>query len=110
MGVSAQVSLFLQPNQSSLYTTQGSEKFGSLLIQNRSVPSKVRHWCFRTVPFVFITSVFRRMPFSGMLRRVALIRTDISEDCIDFIIRVKRMSELGITLVVTSNRSTLQSA
>jgi hypothetical protein len=40
-----------------------------------------------------------------MLRRVALVRTDVSEECIAYIIRVTRMSELGTTLAVTSNRS-----
>jgi hypothetical protein len=39
--------------------------------------------------------------------RVAVVRTDISEERIAFIIRVKKVSELGTTLAVTSNRSTL---
>jgi hypothetical protein len=43
-----------------------------------------------------------------MLRRVALVRTDVSEERRAFIIRVKRIGELGITLVVTSNRRTLR--
>jgi hypothetical protein len=41
-----------------------------------------------------------------MLRRVALVRTDISEESIAPIVRVTRISELGETLAVTSNRST----
>jgi hypothetical protein len=41
------------------------------------------------------------------LRRVAIVRTDISEERIAFIIRVTRSRELGTTLAVTSNRSTL---
>jgi hypothetical protein len=48
------------------------------------------------------------MVSSGMLRRVALVRTDVSEECSAFIIRVTRISELGTTLAVTSNRRTLR--
>jgi hypothetical protein len=43
-----------------------------------------------------------------MLRRVALVRTDVSEECIASIIRVPGISELGTTLAVTSNRRTLR--
>jgi hypothetical protein len=39
------------------------------------------------------------MASSGMLRRLALVRTDISEDLCAFI-RVARIGELGTTLVV----------
>jgi hypothetical protein len=38
---------------------------------------------------------------------VALVRTDVSEKNIAYIIRVTRIRELGTTLAVTSNRSTL---
>jgi hypothetical protein len=48
------------------------------------------------------------MPSSGMLRRVALVRTDVSEKRSASIITVTRIGELGTTLAVTSNRSTLQ--
>jgi hypothetical protein len=47
------------------------------------------------------------MAFPGMLRRVAHIRTDISEECSASIIWVARIGGLGI-LAVTSNRSTLR--
>jgi hypothetical protein len=47
------------------------------------------------------------MASSGMLRRVALVRTDVSEELSAFIIRVTRIGELG-TLAVTSNRRTLR--
>jgi hypothetical protein len=47
------------------------------------------------------------MSSSGMLRRVALVRTDVSVEVTASIIRVTRIDELG-TLAVTSNRSTLR--
>jgi hypothetical protein len=43
---------------------------------------------------------------SGMLRRVALVRTDVSEELSASFIRVTRISELGTTLALTSNRRT----
>jgi hypothetical protein len=46
---------------------------------------------------------------SGMLRRVALVRTDVSEEHSSSFIRVTRMSELGTKLGVTSNRIFLRS-
>jgi hypothetical protein len=48
------------------------------------------------------------MASSGMLRRVAVVRTDISEEPSASIIRVTRLGELGTTLAVTSNRRTLR--
>jgi hypothetical protein len=44
----------------------------------------------------------------GMLRRVALVRTDVSEELIASLIRVTRIGELGPTLAVISNCSTLR--
>jgi hypothetical protein len=46
----------------------------------------------------------------GMLRRVALVRTDVSEEPGASFIRVTRIGELGTTLAVTSNRRTPQRA
>jgi hypothetical protein len=43
----------------------------------------------------------------GMLCRVALVRTDVSEESIYSIIRVTRIGERGTTLALTSDRSTL---
>jgi hypothetical protein len=41
-----------------------------------------------------------------MLRRVALVRTDVSEELSASFIRVTKIGELGTTLAVTSNRRT----
>jgi hypothetical protein len=43
------------------------------------------------------------MSFFGILRGVALIRTDVSEEISASIIRVTIICELGTTLAVTSN-------
>jgi hypothetical protein len=48
------------------------------------------------------------MASSGMLRRVALVRTEISEERSASFIRVTRICELGTTLAVTSNRRMLR--
>jgi hypothetical protein len=50
--------------------------------------------------------IHRAMPSFGILCRVALVRTDVSEVFIAFIIRAIRISELGLTLAVTSKRHT----
>jgi hypothetical protein len=47
------------------------------------------------------------MVSSGILRRVALVRTDVSEELSASFIRATRISELGTMLAVTSNRRTL---
>jgi hypothetical protein len=42
------------------------------------------------------------MASSGMLRRVALVRTDVSEELSSSFIRVTRIGELGTVLAITS--------
>jgi hypothetical protein len=49
-----------------------------------------------------------RLPSSGMLRRMAVVRTDVSEELSASVIRVARIGELGTTLAVNFNRSTLR--
>jgi hypothetical protein len=44
-----------------------------------------------------------RMPSSGMLRRVALVRTDVSEELRASVISVITIGELGTTLAVTTS-------
>jgi hypothetical protein len=48
------------------------------------------------------------MASSGKLRRVALVRSDVSEELNGFFIRVTRIGELGTTLAVSSNQRTLR--
>jgi hypothetical protein len=48
------------------------------------------------------------MASSGMLRRVALARADVSEDRSASFFRVTRIGELGTTLGVTSKRRTMR--
>jgi hypothetical protein len=45
-----------------------------------------------------------------MLRRVALVKTDVSEELSASFIRVTRIGELGTTQAVTSNRRTLRAS
>jgi hypothetical protein len=45
---------------------------------------------------------------SGMLRRVALVRTDVSEEPGASFIRVTKIGELGTTQAATSNRRMLR--
>jgi hypothetical protein len=47
------------------------------------------------------------MASSGMLRHMALVRTDVSEELSASFVKVTRINEVGATLAVTSNRRTL---
>jgi hypothetical protein len=53
--------------------------------------------------YLNLRNLVRRMASSGMLRRVDLVRTDVSEACIASIIRVTCIGELGTALAETSN-------
>jgi hypothetical protein len=44
----------------------------------------------------------------GILRGVALVRTDVSEELSSSYNRVTRLGELGTTLAVTSNRRSVR--
>jgi hypothetical protein len=57
---------------------------------------------------LFVCQLLCRMASPGMLRRVALVRTDVSEEPNASFIRETRIGELGATLAVTSNRRTLR--
>jgi hypothetical protein len=48
------------------------------------------------------------MVSSGLLRHVALVRTDVSEEPGASFIRVTKIGELGTTKAATSNRRMLQ--
>jgi hypothetical protein len=48
------------------------------------------------------------MVTSGMLRRVALVSSDVSEELSAFFIMVTRIGELGTTLSVTTDRRMLR--
>jgi demethoxyubiquinone hydroxylase (CLK1/Coq7/Cat5 family) len=55
------------------------------------------------VRFEVFTAVTMKKLSSAMLRHVALVRTDVSEEHSASIIRVTRIGELGTTLEVISN-------
>jgi hypothetical protein len=42
------------------------------------------------------------VPFSAMLHRVALVKTDVLEDRVVSIIRLTRIGELGTTLAINT--------
>jgi hypothetical protein len=48
------------------------------------------------------------MVSSGMLRHVALVRTDVSDEIVASFIGVIRIGELGTTIAVNINRRTLR--
>jgi hypothetical protein len=53
-------------------------------------------------------TAYRRMAYSGLLRREALVRIYVSEGISASFIGVTRIGELGTTLAVTSNRRPLR--
>jgi hypothetical protein len=69
---------------------------------------KLHTFLILTQDRVVITFLLRRMVSSEMLRRVALVRTDVSEEPSASFIRVTRIIELGTILAATNNRRTLR--
>jgi hypothetical protein len=57
-----------------------------------------------TLKCMKLKKIERRMASSGMLRHVALVRTNVLEDLSASIIRVTRIGVLGTTLAVTGYR------
>jgi hypothetical protein len=65
------------------------------------------YWVLVDFYFHCVYHLHLRMPSSGMLRHVALVITDVSEEPSTSIIRVTRIGELGTTLAVTNSKRTL---
>jgi hypothetical protein len=76
--------------------------------QSIQLPNSTSHTMGFMTIYIKVRPFYWRRPYSGMSRHVALVRTDVSEEGIAFFIRVTWIGELGTTLVVTSNRSTLR--
>jgi hypothetical protein len=71
-------------------------------VESKLVTKYVRWWSFENV-------MAMKNGSSGKLRRVALVRTDVSEELSASFIMVARIGGLGTTLALTSNRRTLHS-
>jgi hypothetical protein len=65
-------------------------------------------WCTWKQTVLHNHILYWRMASSGLLRRVALVRTDVSEEPGVSLIRVTKIGELGTTQAATSNRRTLR--
>jgi hypothetical protein len=57
---------------------------------------------------VAVSTLSEECRLSEMLRLVALVRTDVSEEIRASFIRVTRIGEIGTTLTVTNNQRTLR--
>jgi hypothetical protein len=78
------------------------------------VPFRLAFWKYTILPpgkspvrFEVSRRWLWRMETSGMLRRVNLVRTDVSEELSASIIRATIIGELGKSLAVTGNRHSL---
>jgi hypothetical protein len=78
--------------------------------QQRTLPQRANHSTLFSATCINPRQLhlILRMVSFGTLHRVALVRTDVSEELSASFIRVTRICELGTTLAVTSNRRTLQ--
>jgi hypothetical protein len=72
--------------------------------------SKKTPLCHLSFIFARDLCVHKRMASSGMLRRVPLVRPDVSAESSASFIRVTRICELGTTLAVTRNTKYLFAA
>jgi hypothetical protein len=105
-----------QINLALIYTTSGGRSV--IVVRLRTKSHRVFICCYyiSTVMCYFhslkimISSALERwgMASSGMLRRVALVRTDVSVELSASLIRVTRIGELETTLAVTINWRTLR--
>jgi hypothetical protein len=84
---------------------QYSREFPQRVVSYQSFPvvNQTRKDTERRRRNVVEDSSERRMVSSGMLRRVALVRTDVSEEPSASFIRVTRIGELGTMPVVTTD-------
>jgi hypothetical protein len=94
------------------FTVYYVDSFTSLCMYMMIVPHrKHTYWHPRSITGIALFYYVRRcwrMVSSGMLRRVALVRTDVSEEPSASFIRVTRIGELGTALAATSNRRKLR--
>jgi hypothetical protein len=80
----------------------------SFVISGKALLLKqVPHPLFLDMKLLDIYILWRKVSYR-MLRLVALVRTDVSEEPSASFIRVTRIGELGTTLAVTSNRHMLR--
>jgi hypothetical protein len=83
------------------------DSFTSVYVDNVRTSQETHLWLSTACDgnsFIFLL----RMVSSGLLRRVALVRTDVSEETGASFIRMTKVGELGTTQVATSNRLTLR--
>jgi hypothetical protein len=91
------------------WVTQRNELYYWERVCNTEPTAVVKRTFMQTMAWKkYVQEQFWRMVSSGMLHRVALVRTGASQNCIASIIRVTSIGELGRTLAVTCNRSTLR--
>jgi hypothetical protein len=74
------------------------------LVVTRATQSHVPKDGIMHVRFKVFTAVTMKNAVFWDIRHVALVRTDVSNERITYIIKVTRMNELGTMLAVTSNR------
>jgi hypothetical protein len=79
---------------------------GSLVLDPYNMRYDWRHFAQYCVQRRAVANL-RIMPSSGMLRRVALVRFDVSEERNASILKVTRIGDQGTTLSVTRNRHML---